>query len=173
MITNWNWCNSWQIHNGQIGTCWWEDIQHNWNVLDNLLGTTYFFSHFLNSFTNLIEIGVSLFLAPFDNLVELGVRLFKIGNIIHSQLQRSSCNNALNYQVGTEPLGRKSSPTICSSSELLPDDWLPSTTTLGRESCLSKPISLNKSTNEITLRSSWTRILPYISWRFDYFIMSD
>lgn len=38
-----------------------------------------------------------------------------------------------------EPLGKKSKPTIFYSSELLPEDCVPSTTILGKEICLSSP----------------------------------
>lgn len=62
----------------------------------------------------------------------------------------------------TEPLGKKSNPTICSNNELFPDDWFPNTTTFGNDSCLSSPMSLNKSTREITFLKSFCNILPYI-----------
>jgi len=67
----------------------------------------------------------------------------------------------------TEPLGRKSNPTICYNNELLPEDWLPRTTTFGNDNNLSRPMSLNKSTNEMTLRKSWRSTLPYIEF-FDF-----
>ena len=38
-----------------------------------------------------------------------------------------------------DPLGRKSSPTMFSRSELLPLDWVPRTAILGREISLSRP----------------------------------
>ncbi len=65
-------------------------------------------------------------------------------------------------QKCTDPLGKKSRPTICYNKELLPDDWLPKTTTLGNESNLSRPISLSKSTKEMTFLKSCVRTLPYI-----------
>lgn len=62
----------------------------------------------------------------------------------------------------TEPLGKKSNPTICYNKELFPDDWLPNTTTFGNDNCLSSPISLSKSTSEITFLRSFCNTLPYI-----------
>lgn len=44
-----------------------------------------------------------------------------------------------------EPLGKKSSPTIFYSSELLPLDWVPKTAILGSEISLSSPKSLSRS----------------------------
>ena len=64
----------------------------------------------------------------------------------------------LNYKglrvTTPDPLGRKSRPTICSSKELLPDDWFPSTTTFGNDNFLSRPISRSKSTRVMTFLRS-------------------
>ena len=55
-------------------------------------------------------------------------------------------NNEIKIKLlNTSPLGRKSSPTIDSNSELLPALYEPITAIRGKSICLSSPTSLSES----------------------------
>lgn len=163
LFTNRDRCNTRQINNSQVRTSGWKNVQNYRDIFNNFFGSTNLICNLINSFSNFIEIFESLFFSTILYLIKFRIWCSQTGYLVHSKFKRSSGDNTLNKtQIITDPLGRKSSPTICYSKELLPDDWLPNTTTLGSESCLSSPISLSKSTRVITFLSSCTNMLPYI-----------
>lgn len=154
--------DSGQVDDGEVGARFGEDIEDD-GLVDNLLILAAdLVGHLVDARPHLVEVGESLLHALLQNFVELGVGGGERGHIIHTQLEGSPRDHTLNSFGNTDPLGRKSRPTICSRSELLPEDWVPRTMTLGRESWLPRPISLRRSTMEITLRRSLARMLPYI-----------
>lgn len=163
LLSNWDGSDSRQVDNGEGGAWLRVHIQHDGFVDDLLALPADLVSDSLDVQSYLVEVGKSLFDALFDHLVKLSIRCIKGWYMVHSQFKRSSGDNALIETMVTEPLGRKSSPTICSRRELFPDDWFPRTTTLGRDNRSPRPISLKRSTMDITFRRSLANKLPYIT----------
>ena len=84
------------------------------------------------------------------DLLEGSYWLRGIGIIGHSNLQRTTSDNALNIKMDTLPLGRKSRPTICSMRLLLPELCEPMTQILGSLMYCSSLMSLSRSMSETT-----------------------
>lgn len=115
-----------QINNCKVGAIRRVNIQNYWPVNYVLAISAHFLSQEFDAFLDLSEIGHF-----FRQLGELSVWLFQIFLVHHPDLEWSPRDNSLHDCTSTEPLGRKSSPTICSTSELLPELWLPTATILG------------------------------------------
>ena len=131
--------DSGQIDDGKIGTIVGIDPQFD-GIIDDLSALSRYFVGYL------LYVGphfskISIFLSS-SVVFEYSIWLSLSFPWIILEVLGSMCTNlsSRGLRVTTpDPLGKKSRPTMFSSSELLPLDWVPKTAILGREISLSRP----------------------------------
>ena len=67
----------------------------------------------VNRISDFVKVGESFFYTLVDYLIELCIWCWKFWHAVHTKLEGSSSDDALNESIFTDPRGKKSSPTIC------------------------------------------------------------
>ena len=116
-----------QVDDGQIRTILRMYVQNYGLIDDILLCAADLISHQIDVLLHLRKVR-EFFVGKFFKFC---IWFLDIVAIAHSDFQWPSGHHSLNYSQLTDPLGRKSIPTTCSTSELFPELWLPTATILG------------------------------------------
>lgn len=95
LVADWDGSDTGQVDQSEVWTAWRKYVQNDRVVDDDFGFSANLVGDFIDCLSHLIEISEFLLLTIFYNLIELGIWSSEIWHVIHTQLQRPSCDDTL------------------------------------------------------------------------------